>query len=89
MHFSYPELIAHAAKTRPLGTGTILGSGTVSNSDRARGSSCLLELRMIEKFDKMDRRTELMRFGDVIKIDMTDTEGQSVFGAIEQRMERI
>ena len=89
MHFSYPELIAHAAKTRPLGTGTILGSGTVSNSDRARGSSCLLERRMLEKVDKMDRRTELMRFGDVIKIDMTDTEGQSVFGAIEQRMERI
>jgi len=89
MHFSYPELIAHAVKTRPLGAGTILGSGTVSNSDRARGSSCLLERRMIEKVDKLDRRTDLMRFGDVIKIDMTDAKGQSIFGAINQRMERM
>ena len=89
MHFSYPELIAHAAKTRPLGAGTILGSGTVSNSDRARGSSCLLERRMIEKVDKLDRHTELMRFGDIIEIDMTDAEGQSVFGAIKQRMEQM
>ena len=89
MHFSYPELIAHAAKTRPLGAGTILGSGTVSNRDRARGSSCLLERRMVEKVDKLDSRTELMRFGDVVEIDMVDAEGQSIFGAIEQRMERM
>jgi len=89
MHFGFPELLAHAAKTRALGPGTILGSGTVSNSDRARGSSCLLERRMIEKVDKLDRRTELMRFGDVIHIDMTDAAGQSVFGAIEQKMEKI
>ena len=89
MQFDYPELIVHAAKTRPLGAGTILGSGTVSNSDRARGSSCLLERRMIEKVDKLDRRTELMRFGDTIKIDMTAAKGQSIFGAIEQRMEKM
>ena len=89
MHFSYPELIAHAAKTRPLGAGTIVGSGTVSNSDRARGSSCLLERRMIEKVDQLDRRTELMRFGDVIHIDMKDDAGQSIFGAIKQRMEQM
>ena len=88
MHFSYPELLAHAARTRPLGPGTILGSGTVSNSDRARGSSCLLERRMIEKVDKLERRTSLMKFGDVIHIDMVDGEGQSIFGAIEQRMEK-
>ena len=86
MHFGYPELLAHAAKTRALGPGTILGSGTVSNSDRARGSSCLLERRMIEKVDKLERHTELMRFGDVIHIDMKDAEGQSMFGAIEQEM---
>ncbi len=89
MHFGYPQLLAHAAKTRALGPGTILGSGTVSNSDRARGSSCLLERRMIEKVDKLERRTELMRFGDVIHIDMTDAEGHSIFGAIEQKMEKM
>ncbi|PPR27780.1 MAG: hypothetical protein CFH38_00288 [Alphaproteobacteria bacterium MarineAlpha10_Bin1] len=89
MHFGYPELLAHAARTRPLGAGTILGSGTVSNSDRARGSSCLLERRMIEKVDKLERRTSLMHFGDVIHIDMVDGEGHSIFGAIEQRMERV
>jgi len=88
MHFGYPELLAHAARTRPLGAGTILGSGTVSNSDRARGSSCLLERRMIEKVDKLERRTSLMHFGDVIHIDMVDGEGHSIFGAIEQKMEK-
>ena len=86
MHFSYPELLAHAARTRPLGPGTILGSGTVSNSDRTRGSSCLLERRMIEKVDKLERRTSLMHFGDVIHINMVDGEGHSIFGAIEQKM---
>ena len=89
MHFSFPQLLAHAARTRTLGPGTLLGSGTVSNSDRARGSSCLLERRMIEKVDKLDRHTELMRFDDVIHIDMTDSDGRSIFGAIEQRMERV
>ncbi len=89
MHFGYPELLAHATRTRPLGPGTILGSGTVSNSDRARGSSCLLERRMIEKVDKLERRTALMHFGDVIHIDMVDGEGQSIFGAIEQKMVKL
>lgn len=88
MHFSFPQLLAHAARTRELGPGTLLGSGTVSNSDRARGSSCLLERRMIEKVDKLERHTELMRFGDVIHIDMTDADGDSIFGAIEQKMEK-
>ena len=54
MHFGYPALLAHAAKTRQLGNGTILGSGTVSNVDRTRGSSCLLERRMIEKIDNLE-----------------------------------
>ncbi|MDA0228753.1 MAG: fumarylacetoacetate hydrolase family protein [Proteobacteria bacterium] len=89
MHFSFPQLLAHAARTRALGPGTLLGSGTVSNSDRARGSSCLLERRMIEKVDKLKRHTELMRFGDVIYIDMTDADGHSIFGAIEQKMEKV
>ncbi len=89
MHFSFPQLLAHAARTRELGPGTILGSGTVSNSDRARGSSCLLERRMIEKVDKLERHTELMRFGDVVHIDMSDANGHSIFGAVEQKMERV
>ena len=88
MNFSYPQLLSHAARTRPLGPGTILGSGTVSNSERDCGSSCLLERRMIEKVDKLETRTEFMRFGDIVKIDMIDSKGKSIFGAIEQKMEK-
>ncbi len=88
MHFGYPALLAHAAKTRQLGNGTILGSGTVSNVDRTRGSSCLLERRMIEKIDNLERRTDFMKFGDTVRIDMLNLEGDSVFGAIEQRYKR-
>jgi len=88
MHFSYPELLSHAVKTRSLGNGTIMGSGTVSNIDRTRGSSCLLERRMIEKLDKLERRTDFLRFGDIIRIEMFDLEGGSIFGAIEQKCER-
>jgi len=88
MHFSYPELLSYAASTRHLGTGTILGSGTVSNFDRARGSSCLLERRMIEKIDKLERRTELLKFGDIVRIEMQNTDGSSIFGAIEQKFEK-
>ncbi len=86
MQFGFPELIAHAAKTRPLGPGTIIGSGTVSNSDRARGSSCLLERRMIEKIDQGKSATPFMRHGDRITIDMCDATGHSLFGAIDQEV---
>jgi fumarylacetoacetate (FAA) hydrolase len=86
MHFSYADLIAHAAKTRPLGAGTIIGSGTVSNSDRSTGSSCLLERRMIEKIETGKVTTELMKPGDRIRIEMLDAAGNSVFGAIDQVM---
>jgi fumarylacetoacetate (FAA) hydrolase len=84
MHFTFGDLIAHAAKTRPLGAGTIIGSGTVSNKDRATGSSCLLERRMIEKVDKGEITTELMKPGDHIRIEMLDASGRSLFGAIDQ-----
>ncbi|MGD9537300.1 MAG: fumarylacetoacetate hydrolase family protein [Alphaproteobacteria bacterium] len=84
MHFSFPDLIAHAAKTRPLGAGTIIGSGTVSNADRATGSSCLLERRMIEKIETGKVTTALMKPGDRIRIEMLDANGDSVFGAIDQ-----
>jgi fumarylacetoacetate (FAA) hydrolase len=86
MHFSYADLIAHAAKTRALGAGTIIGSGTVSNSDRSTGSSCLLERRMIEKVDTGKVTTELMKPGDRIRIEMLDADGHSIFGAIDQMM---
>ncbi len=86
MQFSFPQLIAHAAKTRPLGAGTIIGSGTVSNYDRSRGVSCLAEIRMIEKIEQGESKTSFMKFGDTIRIEMKDGAGQSVFGAIEQKV---
>lgn len=88
MNFSLPELIAHAARTRPLGAGTIIGSGTVSNCDRKRGSCCLAEKRMIEIIDEGQARTPFMRFGDSIRIEMLDKDGGSVFGAIKQKVVR-
>ncbi len=88
MNFSLPELIAHAARTRPLGAGTIIGSGTVSNRDRTRGSCCLAEKRMIEIIDEGEARTPFMRFGDTIRIEMLDRDGGSVFGAIKQKVVR-
>jgi len=84
MHFSFGDLIAHAAKTRALGAGTIIGSGTVSNKDRATGSSCLLERRMIEKVDSGAIITDLMKHGDHIRIELFDASGRSLFGAIDQ-----
>lgn len=86
MVFSFPALIAHAAKTRFLSAGTILGSGTVSNKDRSRGSSCIVERQTIEKLETGEVKTPFMKFGDRVKIEMRDAAGQSIFGAIEQRV---
>lgn len=86
MQFGFGELIAHAAKTRPLGAGTIIGSGTVSNSDRSTGIACLAEARMIEKIETGNSTTPFMKFGDVIRIEMKDKAGKSIFGAIEQKI---
>ncbi len=83
MQFSFPELIAHVTKTRPLGAGTILGSGTISNKDRSTGSCCLAERRMIEKIEEGESKTPFMRFGDTVRIEMKKG-GQSIFGAIAQ-----
>lgn len=88
LNFDFATLIAHAAKTRELGAGTIIGSGTVSNGNRAAGSSCLAERRMIETIDEGAPKTPFLRFGDMVKIDMLDNFGRSVFGAIEQRVEQ-
>lgn len=84
MHFHFGQLIAHAARTRNLGPGTIIGSGTVSNEDPARGSSCLVERRMIEQIEKGKPETPFMKVGDRIRIEMKDGSGRSLFGAIDQ-----
>ncbi|GIX32648.1 MAG: fumarylacetoacetate hydrolase [Lysobacterales bacterium] len=86
MQFSFPELIAHAAKTRPLVAGTIIGSGTVANHDESRGASCLAELRMLETIREGAPRTPFLKFGDVVRIEMRDRQGGDLFGAIEQRV---
>jgi fumarylacetoacetate (FAA) hydrolase len=88
MQFHFGELIAHAAKTRHLCAGSIVGSGTVSNRDPAVGSSCLQEKRMIEIIESGKPVTPFLRFGDRVKIEMLDAGGMSVFGAIEQVVER-
>lgn len=84
MQFGFPELISHAAKTRPLTAGTIIGSGTVSNADRSRGSSCLVEKQMLESIEHGKPQTPYMRFADRVRIEMRDASGQSIFGAIDQ-----
>ena len=84
MQFGFPELIAHAARTRKLGAGTIIGSGTVSNRDPARGCSCLAEKRTREIIARGEATTPFMAFGDRVRIEMVDGEGRSIFGAIDQ-----
>lgn len=95
MHFSFPQLIAHAARTRSLGAGSIIGSGTVSNRDAdggpgrpvsegGRGYSCLAELRMVETLRYGAPRTSFLRHGDRVRIEMWDKDGASLFGAIDQ-----
>jgi fumarylacetoacetate (FAA) hydrolase len=84
MHFSFGDLIQHIAKTRRFTAGTILGSGTVSNEDRARGVSCLAERRMIEIIEQGKPSTPFMAVGDRIEIEAFDAAGTSLFGKIEQ-----
>ncbi|MDA3934323.1 MAG: fumarylacetoacetate hydrolase family protein [Gammaproteobacteria bacterium] len=86
MQFSFADLIAHAAKTRPLVAGTIVGSGTVANQDTARGASCLAEKRMLEIIADGKPVTEFLHFGDRMHIEMRDAEGDSIFGAIDQQV---
>ena len=84
MTFDFPTLIAHAAKTRPLGAGTIIGSGTVSNADRQHGYSCIAEIRMIETIADGVPKTSFLRFGDQIRLEVRDRQARSVFGAVDQ-----
>ncbi|MBT8041418.1 MAG: fumarylacetoacetate hydrolase family protein [Gammaproteobacteria bacterium] len=86
MQFNFARLVAHAAKTRPLAAGTIVGSGTIANQDESRGASCLAERRMLEIIAQGKPSTSFMRYGDTVRIDMQDDEGRSIFGAIEQRI---
>ena len=86
MAFDFPTLIVHAAKTRSLAAGSIIGSGTVSNRDRTRGCSCIAERRMIEIIEKGTPATPFMRFGDRVRIEMFDSKGRSIFGTIDQQV---
>lgn len=84
MQFSLADLVAHAAKTRNLRAGCIVGSGTVSNKDASKGFSCLAEIRMIETIADGKPKTPFMKFGDHIRMEITGSDGQSIFGAIDQ-----
>lgn len=86
MHFHFGQLIAHAAKTRPLAAGTIIGSGTVSNEDPSVGSSCLAEKRMLEKINDGEFKTPFMKVGDTIKMQMFNENGEDIFGTISQKV---
>jgi fumarylacetoacetate (FAA) hydrolase len=88
MTFNFLQLIAHVTKTRRLGAGTIIGSGTVSNYDRSRGSSCIAEKRMLESIENGAPSTPFMTYGDTVRIEMLDAAGNSLFGAIDQRVVR-
>lgn len=88
MTFSFAQLIAHAARTRQLCAGSIVGSGTISNKDRSRGSACIAERRMLEQIEHGEARTPFMRFGDRVRIEMSAMDGSSIFGAIDQRVEK-
>ncbi len=88
MTFSFADLIAHAAKTRALCAGSIIGSGTVSNKDRSHGSACIAERRMLETLEQGGAKTPFMKFGDRVRIEMLDLDGRSIFGAIDQKVAR-
>ncbi|CAM3595258.1 Fumarylacetoacetate hydrolase [Pseudomonas reidholzensis] len=86
MHFGFHQLIAHAALTRRLHAGTVIGSGTVSNADRSVGSACISERRAIEMIEHGAARTGFMRFGDTLRMEARSRDGTPLFGAIEQQV---
>lgn len=88
MQFDFSQLVAHAAKTRPLVAGTIVGSGTIANADTSKGASCFAEKRTVETLELGAPKTPFMAFGDTVRIEMLDADGVSIFGAIEQVIER-
>ena len=86
MTFTFHQLIEHVTRSRRLHAGTIIGSGTVSNEDRAAGSACIAERRAIELIEQGAPQTAFMRFGDRVRLEMLDRDGASIFGAIDQRI---
>ncbi|MCW0399537.1 fumarylacetoacetate hydrolase family protein [Xanthomonas sacchari] len=88
MQFDFAQLVAHAAKTRPLAAGAVVGSGTIANQDTTRGASCFAEQRTVETLRDGKPSTPYMSFGDMVRIEMLDRDGVSIFGAIEQRIEQ-
>ncbi len=88
MQFDFAQLLAHAARTRPLSAGTVIGSGTIANHDTSRGASCFAEQRVVETLRDGAPSTPFLAFGDLVRIEMFDAAGASIFGAIEQRIER-
>jgi len=86
MTFSFNQLIAHVTRTRRLAAGAIIGSGTISNYDRSKGSSCIAEKRMLETIENGKPSTPFMSFGDTVRIEMLDSDGNSIFGAIDQKV---
>jgi fumarylacetoacetate (FAA) hydrolase len=84
MQFDFSQLVAHAAKTRPLTAGTLVGSGTIANQDTSKGASCLAEQRVVETLRDGNAVTPFLSFGDTVRIDVTDAAGASIFGSIEQ-----
>jgi fumarylacetoacetate (FAA) hydrolase len=87
-YFDFHRLIAHAAQTRELRAGTILGTGTISNRDASKGSACIQEKRMLEKLTAGEMKTPHLKFGDTVRIEMFNEAGESVFGAIDQEVVR-
>ncbi len=88
MQFSFAELVAHVAKSRPLSAGTLIGSGTIANEDTSKGASCLAEQRTVETLRDGKPATPFLKFGDRVRIEVTDAAGNSVFGAIDQVVEK-
>ena len=88
MQFSFAQLVAHVARTRPLSAGTLIGSGTVANQDTSLGASCFAEKRTVETLEGGKPITPFMKFGDRVRIEMLDADGRSLFGAIEQTVKQ-
>ena len=88
MTFNFAQLIAHVTHTRRLGAGAIVGSGTVSNYDRSRGSSCLAEKRTLEQLESGSPSTSVLKFGDRVSIEMLDEQGQNIFGTLDNQVVR-
>ena len=84
--FSLFDLISHAARTRELKAGTMIGTGTISNKDPATGYACIMEARVVEQVEQGEPKTPFLKYGDTVKIEMFDHQGETIFGAIEQKV---